>query len=349
MKRLGMKRLGMKALFLDAPGKLRLGEFEEADSSDKLRLRVQAVTVCGSDLHYYKEGSIGSSIALEPHILGHEFSAIVDDDRGEALGFPRGTLVAVDPNEACGHCEWCERGETNLCPNVKFAGSAPIHGALREVYHARPEALFKIPSGLDATDGAMLEPLGVAIHAVDHAKIRLGSSVAIVGVGAIGLLILQLVRVVGAGEIHVLEPLEDRRKLALKLGADSVHETAESLVKHTRGRGVDTVLEATDTPEGPGAACAVARIGGKVVLVGIPDGDRFTLTASIIRRKGLTIKLSRRMGHVYPRAIQLVAQNRIDIKAIATHHFTLEHAAQAFALQADRCDGVIKSVIHLED
>jgi L-iditol 2-dehydrogenase len=343
----------MKALFLDAPGKLRLGEFPEADSSDKLRLRVQAVTVCGSDLHYFKEGAIGSSIALEPHILGHEFSAIVDDDRGEAHGLPRGTLVAVDPNEACGQrdgpCEWCERGETNLCPNVKFAGSAPIHGALREVYHTKPGALFKVPAGLDATDAAMLEPLGVAIHAVDHAKIRLGSSVAIVGVGAIGLLILQLVRLVGAGEVHVLEPLEDRRRLALKLGADSVHETAESLVKHTRGRGVDTVLEATDTPEGPGAACAVARIGGKVVLVGIPDGDQFTLTASIVRRKGLTIKLSRRMGHVYPRAIQLVAQKRIDLKAIATHHFTLEHAAKAFELQAKRGDGVIKSVIHLED
>jgi L-iditol 2-dehydrogenase len=324
----------MKALFLDAPGKLRLGEFTEADSSDKLRLRVQAVTVCGSDLHYYKEGAIGSSIALEPHILGHEFSAIVDDDRGEALGFPQGTLVAVDPNEACGQrdgpCEWCERGETNLCPNVKFAGSAPIHGALREIYHAKPEALFKVPAGLDATDAAMLEPLGVAIHAVDHAKIRLGSSVAIVGVGAIGLLILQLVRVVGAGEIHVLEPLEHRRKLAMKLGADSV-------------------LEATDTPAGPGAACAVARIGGKVVLVGIPDGDQFTLTASVVRRKGLTIKLSRRMGHVYPRAIELVAQNRIDLTAIATHHFTLEHAAKAFELQAERSDGVIKSVIHLED
>jgi L-iditol 2-dehydrogenase len=343
----------MKALFLDAPRTLRLGEFEEANLGDKLRLRVQAVTVCGSDLHYYKDGAIGSSVALEPHILGHEFSAIVDDDRGEAFGFPRGTLVAVDPNESCGQrdgpCEWCERGETNLCPNVKFAGSAPIHGALREVYHAKPEALFKLPTGFDATDGALLEPLGVAIHAVDHAKVRLGSSVAIVGVGAIGLLILQLVRVVGAGEVHVLELLEDRRRLAVKLGADSVHESAESLVQHTRDRGVDTVLEATDTPEGPAAACAVARIGGKVVLVGIPDGDQFTLSASQIRRKGLTIKLSRRMGHVYPRAIQLVAQHRIDIKAIATHHFTLEHAAQAFELQAQRRDGVIKSVIHLKD
>ncbi len=339
----------MKALFLDAPGRLRLGEYEESASPDHLRLRVQAVTICGSDLHYYKEGAIGSSVAIQPHILGHEFSAIIDDERGAAFGFPMGTLVAVDPSEPCHHCEWCERGEYNLCPNVKFSGSAPIHGALREVFYARPESLFKLPAGFDSADAALLEPLGVAIHAIDLAKIRLGATVAVVGAGAIGLLLLQLARVVGASEVHALEPLAYRRELALRLGADSAHGTPQEVLSATSGRGVDVVLEATDSPSGPESACAVARIGGKVVLVGIPDGDQFTLTAAQVRRKGLTIKLSRRMGHVYPRAIQLLAQQRVDVKAIATHHFTLENAPQAFVLQAERGDGVIKSVVHLED
>ena len=340
----------MKALFLDAPTKMRLGEWNDpGPRPDALRLRVQAVTVCGSDLHYYKEGAIGSSVITQPFILGHEFSAVVDDDRGEALGFPSGTLVAVDPAEPCGHCEWCERGEVNLCPNVKFAGSAPVLGAMREVYDARPDALFKLPDGFDAADAALLEPLGVAIHAIDLAKIKLGASVAVVGVGAIGLLILQLARVVGATQVHALDPIGYRRDLALKLGADSVHDTPQSLLKATNNRGVDVVLEATDAPDGPEAACTVARIGGKVVLVGIPDGNSFSLTASLVRRKGLTIKMSRRMGHVYPRAIELVKDGRVDIKAIATHHFTLERAPEAFALQATRSDGVIKSVIHIGD
>lgn len=339
----------MKALFLDAPGQLRLGEYEEVASPDHLRLRVQAVTICGSDLHYYKEGAIGSSVAVQPHILGHEFSAIVDDERGAAFGLPIGTLVAVDPSEPCHRCEWCERGEYNLCPNVKFCGSAPIHGALRELFYARPEALFKLPAGFDSADAALLEPLGVAIHAIDLAKIRLGATVAVVGTGAIGLLILQLARVVGAAEVHALEPLTYRRELALRLGADSAHATPQELLNATNGRGVDVVLEATDSPSGPESACTVARIGGKAVLVGIPDGDQFTLRAAQVRRKGLTIKLSRRMGHVYPRAIQLLAQQRVNVKAIATHHFTLENAPQAFALQAERRDSVIKSVVHLED
>jgi L-iditol 2-dehydrogenase len=340
----------MKAILLDEPGKLRFGEWEDKDDhAGKIRLRVQAVTVCGSDLHYFKEGAIGTAKVLEPFILGHEFAALVDDDSGLEYGFPKGTLVAVDPNEPCGHCEWCERGEENLCPNVKFAGSAPISGALREFFYARPKALFTLPAGFDAADAALLEPLGVAIHAVDLARIPLGASVAVVGAGAIGLLILQVARVAGAGEIHVLEPFEYRREMALKLGADTVHSSNASLLAATHGRGVDIVLEATDSPEGPEAACQVARIGGKVILVGIPDGDHFGLTASNVRRKALSIKLSRRMGHVYPRAIQLGARGQVNIKAIATHHFPLERTPEAFALQAVRGDGVVKSVIHLED
>jgi len=339
----------MKALLIDAPGKLRLGEFEEQGSHEgRLRLRVQAVTVCGSDLHYYKEGGIGSATVREPFVMGHEFSGIVDDERGEEYGFPKGTLVAVDPAEFCGHCEWCQAGYPNLCPNVQFAGSPPVPGAMREFFWAKPETLFKLPPGFDATDAALLEPLGIAIHAIDLAKIPLGSSVAVVGAGAIGLYLLQVARVAGAGEIHVLELLEYRRQKAKELGADAVHSTPEELLAATKGRGTDIVLEATDSPQGPEDACAVARIGGKVVLVGIPDGDRFSLTASQVRRKGLSIKLSRRMGHVYPRAIQLVASGRVNLRAVATHKFRLEDAAQAFVLQAERRDGVIKSVIHIQ-
>jgi L-iditol 2-dehydrogenase len=115
----------------------------------------------------------------------------------------------------------------------------------------------------------------------------------------------------------------------------------------TAGRGADVVIEATDTPEGPDVACRVVRIGGRVVLVGIPDGDRFELTASVARRKGLTVKFSRRMGHVYPRAVGLVATGKVDLEALVTHRFPLEGGAEAFALQTERRDGVVKAVIEV--
>jgi L-iditol 2-dehydrogenase len=327
---------------------MRLGEFQETQPVEgRLRLQVQVVSVCGSDIHYYKEGRIGSAAAEEPFVLGHEFSALVDDPDGERWGLPAGTLVAVDPAEPCGVCEWCSQGYSNLCPHVRFAGSAPVAGALREYYYAKPSSIFPVPDGFDATAAALLEPLGVAIHGVDLAKIRLGDTVAVVGAGAIGLYLLQVARLTGAFEILVLEPLAYRRELALRLGADAAYAQPEALLEATAGRGADVVLEATDSPEGPEAACAVARIGGRVVLVGIPDGDRFTLTASMVRRKGLSLKLSRRMGHVYPRAIQMVASQKVNLESIVTHHFSLEQGPQAFALQARRNEGVIKSVIHV--
>jgi L-iditol 2-dehydrogenase len=338
----------MKALLLDAPGRLRPGAWpEEERAPGRLRLRVQAVSLCGSDLHYYKEGQIGDAVAESPFVLGHEFSAVVNDERGEEFGMPPGTLVAVDPAEPCDRCEWCAQGYANLCPNVRFAGTAPVPGALREFYDARPEELYPLPEGFNALDGALLEPLGVAVHAVDLARIPLGASVAVVGAGAIGLLIAQVARLAGAGEVHAIEPLAYRRELALRLSCNAAYADPGALMEATAGRGADVVIEATDTPEGPDVACRVVRIGGRVVLVGIPDGDRFELTASVARRKGLTVKFSRRMGHVYPRAIGLVAAGTVDLGALVTHRFSLEGGAEAFALQTERRDGAVKSVIEV--
>src|SRR5919112_2079614 len=298
----------MNALLLDEPGRLRPGVWPDEESErGRLRLRVQAVSVCGSDLHYYKEGEIGTAVAESPFVLGHEFSAVVNDERGEEFGMPPGTLVAVDPAEPCDRCEWCMHRYTNLCPNVRFAGTAPVPGALREFYHARPQELYPVPEGFDDVDGALLEPLGVAVHA--------------------------------------LEPFAYRRELALELGCDAAYADSAAFVEATAGRGADIVIEATDTSDGPEVACQVVRIGGRVVLVGIPDGDRFELTASVARRKGLTVKFSRRMGHVYPRAISLVASGKVKLRALVTHRFPLYRGAEAFEIQADRRDGAVKAVI----
>ena len=203
-----------------------------------------------------------------------------------------------------------------------------------------------LPEGFDAAAAALLEPLGVAIHALDLAHLKPMESVAVLGAGPIGLLIMQVARWCGAGQLSVIEPLEYRRKLAVKLGADAAFASWEEAKAATEGRGADVVLEATTSPLGPQHAAETVRIGGRLVLVGIPEGDQFTLNASLVRRKGLTIKLSRRMGHVYGRAIQMVQRGQVDLKAILTHQFGLEGTPEAFALQADYGDGIIKSVVY---
>lgn len=305
-------------------------------------LRVKAVSVCGSDLHYYLEGGIGSAQVREPFTPGHEFAAEVIEGPD---GLAPGTLVAVDPARPCGHCEWCHGGHPNLCPNVVFVGAPPYPGGLSEYTIAPASALFPVPASFDATTSALLEPLGVAIHALDLARLKPLESVAVLGAGPIGLMLQQVAATSGAGDIYVIDPLQYRCDLAAQLGATATATSREAIFDWTGGRGVDVVLEATNSPHGPQHAAEIVRIGGRLILVGIPEGDHFGFDASLVRRKGLTIKLSRRMGHVYPRAIKLVAGGRVNLAPLATHHFPLAQAPEAFALQAAYGDGVIKTVI----
>lgn len=193
----------------------------------------------------------------------------------------------------------------------------------------------------------MLEPLGVAIHAMGLAKVkRVLESVAVLGCGPIGLCLLQLARLTCHDKVYAIDPVDYRRETAKRLRADEVADSHTVIADWTNGRGVDLVLEATNSPAGFQHAAETVCIGGRIVPAGIPDGDQYTpLSAALIRRKGVTVKLSRRMGHVYPRAIKLVAEGRVDVDALVTHRFELEEAESAFKLPAETQDGAIKTII----
>lgn len=312
---------------------------------DELLLAVAAVGLCGSDHHYYRGGGIGTARITTPLILGHEIAArIVDGHPG--LGLSPGTLVAVDPARSCGCCEWCRRGHPNLCPGVRFAGSPPdVQGALAEYLVASRAALYPVPPSLSAAAAGLLEPLGVAIHALDLARLRPLDTVAVLGAGPIGLLLLQVARLAGAGAVYVVDPIPRRAELARVLGADETGSSWEAVLEWTEGRGVDTVIEATDSAAAPDQATRVVRIGGQVVLVGIPEQEEFSLSASVVRRKGLTIRMVRRMGEVYPWAIRLAASGRVLLEPLISHRYALAQAPDAFALQADHRDEVVKVVV----
>lgn len=337
----------MQAAFIRGIRDVQIGEAPEPRAAeDELLIEVEACGICGSDLHYYLEGAIGEQVIKGGFVPGHEFGGRIVDERAERFGLRPGTLVAVDPARPCGRCEWCHQGHPNLCPNVVFKGAPPYSGGMARYVTARPDELFTLPDTFDATDAAMLEPLGVAVHAVRLAKPRLLESCAVIGCGAIGLLTLQVAKAAGVGETIVVEPVPARREAALALGADAAVTSMAELQDHTRGRGVDLVLEATDIAQGFQLAAEAARIGGRIVLIGIPEGNRYELSASLARRKGLSIKLVRRMGHVYPAAIELLRQGKVDVRRIATHHFPLQEAATAFARQAARDGGIIKGILH---
>ena len=324
----------MRAARLHAVGDLRVADepvpVPEPGSS---LVRVTAVGICGSDLHWWTEAGIGDAVLRRPLVLGHEAAGVIAD------GPRRGERVAIDPAIPDGTCRPCRDGYRNLCVNIRFAGHGRQDGALREYLAWPSEQLHPLPDALSDGDGAVLEPLGVAIHALDLGHLRLDGTAAVVGCGPIGLLLCQLLQVAGAASVTAFEPLPHRRAAAAGLGvtvADPAVAADPAALAELTGGGVDVAFEIAGTNEAVQLAMAAARPGGRVVLGGIPGDDTTTFRASTARRKGLTIAMVRRMNEVYPRAISLVAAQRVDVTTLVTARYPLEKAAEAFSNAAAR-------------
>lgn len=326
----------MRSVRLHARNDIRLHE-EPAPipGPGETLVRIGTVGICGSDLHWFAEGEIGDAKLQQPLVLGHEFA-------GEIVDGPRkGQRIAIDPAIPCGRCEFCLRGDHNLCPNGRFSGHGLQDGALREYIAWPDKLLFSLPDTLSLEDGAMLEPLGVAIHAVDLGKLQPGMTVGVFGAGPIGLLVQQVARLSSLQAIYVTDVLPHRIEAAFNFKAtqailDSEGSSSKEILDATGGRGLDVAFEAAGENAAVNAACQSLKPGGCLVLIGVPAGDRTEFTASVARRKGLTIKLVRRMKDTYPRAIHLVESGQVDVRSLVTHRFPLKDSQRAFALAARR-------------
>ncbi len=332
----------MRAARLYGIGDLRVADEHEPEppGPGSSLVQVTSVGLCGSDLHWFAEGGIGDARLRSPVVPGHEFAGI-------ALSGPyTGRRVAVDPAIPCEKCENCRRGYRNLCPTVRFAGHGRLDGALRERMTWPDAQLVAIPDEISDDAGAILEPLGVAIHAIDLAHLRLGADVLVVGAGPIGLLLTRLARLCGANRVFVTEPLPHRRAAAAADADAAWHpdELADGIAEMTAGRGMDTVIEMAGNDHAIAAAVAAARPGARVVLGGIPSDDRSSFIASTARRKGLTFAMVRRMNDVYPRAVALARTKSIDLDALVTARYALDNAAAGFRHAAGRSG--LKTVIH---
>ncbi len=325
----------MKAARLHGVRDVRIhDEAQPAPAEGEALVRVEAIGLCGSDLHLFEEGGVGGTSPVRPIVPGHE----------SAGRMPDGRLVAIEPAIHCGRCPLCIEGHPNLCQEVRFAGFGSDDGSLREWMPWPKPCLIPLPDGLTAADGAMLEPLGVALHTVDLAHVRPGSSVAVFGSGPIGLFILQAARLAGAATLFAtdLASRPHRLEAARGLGASvfpADGSEARKVADAASGYGVDVAIEAAGTQGAVDAAVEAVRPGGRVVLCGIPSEARTSFAASTARRKGLTLSMVRRMKHTYPRAVALALAGRVDLRSVVTHRFPLAQSQQAFELAARR-DGL---------
>jgi L-iditol 2-dehydrogenase len=289
-------------------------------------LKVLAVGLCGSDSHWYTEGSIGDAHVGEGLVLGHEFVARIE------TGPEPGRRVAVDPAIPCLICDECIAGRPNLCLELRFAGHN-IDGALRGHMLWPQWCLVPLPETLPDEQGVLLEPLGVALHAIDLAGPVDGLSLGVIGCGPIGLLLMAALRDLGAGRIVATDLLAHRLELAGALGATDLAgapDRADPFVS-AGGSGFDVVFETAGDDIALQRALSAARPGGRVVLVGIPDGDRTSFIASLARRKELTMTMCRRMlpGDL-ARAAVMAERGIPGLGSLVTHRYGLSSATEAF-------------------
>ena len=334
----------MKTLYLYGAHDLRFGEGQRPQPGEgEALVRVTAVGLCGSDLHWYSYAENGSAKLDGRIILGHEFSGIVES------GDYAGLHVAVDPAIPCGKCEFCRAGLEHICPDMRFPGNSTF-GALTEYVIYPQQNLVPLPPELNDSDGAMLEPFGVALHARDLCEIRPGMTVGIYGCGPVGLLLVQLVRLSGAARIFATDRLPHRLAAARAYGATDTlladDAEKEAILSATNRRGVDVAFEVAGDLKAVATATGTCKPGGTVVLTGIPVGDVTAFPATEARHKELTIRLQHRMNQTYPRTIDLAVRGMVDLKSIVSHHFPFSASQQAFEL-AERREG-LKVIIDVD-
>ena len=309
-------------------------------------VEVKAVSICGSDLHIFSEGNVGGVTWDRPFSPCHEAAGVCHG----AAHIPDGTMVTVEPALPCGRCDMCHRAWHHLCRNLEFAGLPPRQGTLRQFISWPESALFPAPPGIDFAQAALLEPLAVAVHAIELVPPPPGARIAVLGCGGIGLCVLQVARAAGASEILATDIIPERLELARRLGADvTVRADREDPVavaaEWSHGEGCDVVYEAAGAPETPDQAVRMLRPLGQAALLGIPVEDAMTLGATVGRRHEVTIRWVRRQNHNQTQAIRLVEQGLVDLAALATHRFPLEQAQQAFELAERKSDGALRVVI----
>lgn len=334
----------MKAALFEKPNHLSVVDRPlRSLQKHEVLVRVQSCGVCGTDVHIVA----GESRSTPPVVLGHEYAGIVEDTGGDVRSFSDGQHVAVDPNISCGTCYFCRRGEVHLCSNLQALG-VDIDGGMAEFCIVPEQQLYLLPKGFPPLASAFIEPVSCVLHGVDRANINVGDSVAIIGGGTIGLMMLQLCRAAGAAVTIVVEPREQKRNIAQKLGATHVLNPNEvqvlDAIMDITSVGADVVIECAGRITTTEEAVSLVRRGGTVEFFGVcPIGQTFPIEPNKVFFKELTIVGSYVNPLTFERAIKSLASGIVRVDEFPVKRFTLDEVHEALRYQKDGL--TIKSII----
>ena len=343
----------MIAAELTAARRFELREMQATDPGPgQVQVRVKSVGICGSDLHYYFEGGIGDTSCIFPMVLGHEPSGEIVKLGAGVSGWAPGDRAILEPALYCYHCEFCMTGKHNVCEHLRFLSTPTDPGFFREFVNLPLTNVIPLPPALSFDAGTLCEPLAVVMHSMKFADPRPGETVVVFGAGPIGLLTLSVLRLSAVGRIFVVEPVEHRRELALRLGADAaIDPHAEDVVRRIRqdsgNRGVDLAIDCAAKDGSMNQSLFAVRNAGRVVYTGIPGEMVVPMEFHEMRRKELTIYNVRRSNHETHVAMQLLEEHPERFLPMLTHQRPMEQIASAFDMLEHYDDGAAKVVIRV--
>jgi len=328
---------------------------------NEVTLATHTVGICGSDVKYWQQGKIGNFVVTKPLVLGHETSAIVIEVGENVKSLRPGDKVAVEVGLPCSSCSLCRTGKYNLCNQMMFAATPPTDGTLTRYFNHPADFCFKLPEAVSLEEGALLEPLAVAVHACQRAPIKLGDMVLVCGAGAVGLLAMLTAKAFGASHVVVTDVLESRLAFARQLGADetllvqrnsSPMELAAKVRQHAAkikagSDGVDVALECSGAESSLNLAIQSTVMGSQIVCVGCQP-DTVTIPLNLALMREIDIKGVFRYRNCYPLALSLVETGKINLRPLVTHRFRLEDAIRAFELCC-RGEGVKITIRCMDD
>jgi len=347
-----MKEPTMQAVFLDAVGKMSVREVPRPrPAAGEVLIRIRAVGICGSDVHFYEDGRIGRFVVEEPLILGHECAGEVVELGEGVRSLEVGDRVAVEPGYACGHCPQCKRGSYNLCPDVQFMAAPPVHGAFRQYLTAPAHYCFRLPQHVSFEEGALIEPLAVGCHAIRQANLRPGERVAVLGAGPIGLVTAAAANATGASEILVVDIVDGRLEAARQMGATHVVNSKTDpdwLAADRYETWADVTFECAGVPATIQQSFRVAALGGRVAWIGV-GADMVELPVTYMTMKELVVVGIFRYANAHPIAAALLATRKVDLRPLITHRFEFPRVQEAIELSRTHREESIKTVVNFPD
>jgi L-iditol 2-dehydrogenase len=320
-------------------------------ADDDVLIEMKRVGVCGSDIHYYTEGAIGSQVVAFPWTAGHEGAGVVREVGRAVTRVKPGDRIAIDPTISCGVCDQCVGGRRHTCRNQKFLGCpGQVAGCLAELIVLPESCCFPIPDGLKLDQAALVEPLSIAVYGVSLAGSLQGLDVAILGAGPIGQCVLAAAKAEGAERIYVTDKIDTRLAVAKHAGAtwtgNPDREDVVAAIGQRCPLQLDVVFECSGDTAAIDQAVELLKPGGKLLLIGIPGGhNRVSFDINLLRRKEICIQNVRRQNECVDKAIGLIADGKVDMDYLLTHHFPLDGTRDAYELVADYRDGVLKAMI----